>query len=505
MIAEQDMAIFRLMKKRIRRVSSAWLDVAIDASILVCTLIVLFVTARQSTTLPTAYTLMAISIIAWYGHSVLRECRTPTWGRWLWLVFIAGVGIRLAFATHPGYSFDIDVNKGWAKSAVVLGLARSYVEQLNGNQLPSYPPLSIIMFWITGLIYKVLWSRTFDTAIPAFQIAIKLPAILADIGISALLFAFFRRHGTTMALVAAGIYALHPASIHVSAIWGQTDSVFTLALVAAVFAQRQKHMWLAGSLSAAAILLKPQAAPAVIILIAAALTTGKRSALSFTASGVLTTVLVLLPFFLGGTLTNVLNVYAHTVGHYFTGMTHGAFNLWFSLYGTDAGKNDAQLLFGFLSYRTCGLLLFALALIGIIYRLLPLLQEARKRTHDGTALMLACAMAAYSFFMLCTQMHERYLFAYIALGLPFILTGRKGMLLYAATSILFWLNLFEMLPLGGSTTIDVLHEFPSRTVFFATAQVITFAASYIHFWNFCTPKKRTAWQSITHVFFHHKR
>lgn len=499
--------VLAVMKKTSR--ASPWTGIAIDSGIFVCTLVILAMLTSRVDPFTTGLfpfpgsikslaalliSVSAVLIIAWYGHSVLRNLQAPDWASTLWLIVLGGLCVRLAFAPHAGYGFDIGVNKGWAKSAVIIGLARSYVQQLNGNQLPSYPPLSIMMFWATGLAYKFFWSSTYDSTLAAYHIFIKLPAILTDAGLSVLLFAFFRRFGTAFALAAAAIYALHPAAIHDSAIWGQTDSLFTIALVGSVFAASRKYFGWAGVLCAASMLLKPQAAPAVPVLLLAAALGGRKEFVNFCVWGFVVTMLVLLPFAMGGTLTNVINVYLHSVGHYFSGITQGAFNLWFSLYGNGPNKNDTLLLFGLISYRTVGFTLFGIALLGILVRLFPFLSQTKSTGQKhAIALMLGTAMATYSFFMLCTQMHERYLFAYIALGIPFVLTGRKGMLLYASASILFFLNLFEMLPIGGDQTITIMREFPARTTFIASAQLITFLATYAHFWAYFTPAKAGNW------------
>ena len=77
----------------------------------------------------------------------------------------------------------------------------------------------------------------------------KLPGILADIGVAWLLFTIARRWAgqlvdrssfrispETMGIAAAAIYLFSPGVIFDSAVWGQIDSVGTLVLLGTVYA-----------------------------------------------------------------------------------------------------------------------------------------------------------------------------------------------------------------------------------------------------------------------------
>ncbi len=429
--------------------------------------------------------LLAIAVAACYVFAAARTLSLNRWIPRLLLILLVGLAIRLAWADHPGFSFDVSVNKGWAKSAVMLGLTHSYTEQLNDNQLPSYPPLSIMMFAATGHLYQLLWSPTYDDAAFAYHIAIKLPAILADLGLAVLAFFFLRRWSVAAGLAGATIMALHPAAVHDSAIWGQTDSIYTLALLAALFAASRLRWGWSGALLAAACLLKPQSAPVVPVLLLAAALAGRRPFARFVGCGACLTLLVLLPFAIGGTLDDVIAVYTSTVGHYFNGMTHNAFNVWFALYGAGPILDDSTLFFGIASYRSVGFILFAVALAWILGSMRRQLRWSKgKEQTFALALMLTSALACYAFFLLLTQMHERYLFAYVALGLPLILTGRTGIALYVSTSLVFWFNIFDILPVGGNAAVDALHEFPSRSTFAASVQSMLFVLTCVHVRHF---------------------
>ena len=60
----------------------------------------------------------------------------------------------------------------------------------------------------------------------AIRVLVKLPAIIADLGIGVLLFAIAKRFTrATVAFGVAALYVLNPAVIFISAKWGQVDAV----------------------------------------------------------------------------------------------------------------------------------------------------------------------------------------------------------------------------------------------------------------------------------------
>src|SRR5712691_8853994 len=63
---------------------------------------------------------------------------------------------------------------------------------------------------------------------------IKLSSILADVLTAWLIAWALRRQGSVRHILACGLYAFNPAVWYVSTHWGQTESVYTLFLVASV-------------------------------------------------------------------------------------------------------------------------------------------------------------------------------------------------------------------------------------------------------------------------------
>ena len=100
----------------------------------------------------------------------------------------------------------------------------------------------------------------------------KIPGILADVGVAWLLFVICRRWGGELldrtrvprraprrsASLAAGIYLFNPGTIFDSAVWGQIDSVGTLVLLATIYALARGWTEVAALGAVVALLVKFQ-------------------------------------------------------------------------------------------------------------------------------------------------------------------------------------------------------------------------------------------------------
>jgi dolichyl-phosphate-mannose-protein mannosyltransferase len=388
-------------------------------------------------------------------------------------ILFAGLALRLYLAPAEGNGFDIGVNQGWAKSAVQLGLAKSYSEQVDGNMLPNYPPFSMLTFTSMGYAYKAFFSPEFESGTLTYRILIKLPAIFADLGAALLMFFVLRKwKGQRAGYVALVAMTFHPAALYNSAIWGQTDSIFSFLLAAGLACYAWGWFAFAGGLAMLAVLTKMQAVMLGPLFAVLFLRAGWKGFLKGTLSALLVTVIVLLPF--ATNLPGVWTVYSTSVGYYPI-VTSAAYNLWWALLSDSGGSvNDTTLLFGVISYRHLGLLLvggFYLATLALLWkRLKP--NEPFQRLVP--ALYLAGSTAAYIFFMFNTQMHERYLYPFVTLGLPVVFLGRRAAFYYCVTCVIYVFNMMGWLPYGA---IDraLFATFPAWDGLLATSQLFFFA------------------------------
>ena len=421
-----------------------------------------------------AYSLLTLGGFGAIVWTRMVQSDPPTMGmqtRLLPILFLA-LTIRLIAAHSPGFDFDLTVNKGWAQSAAQLGLARSYDEQLGGNVLPNYPPLMITLYWATGTLYKFALSPAFDALLPDYGIVIRFPAIVADLAACVVVTMVARRAGLhrKWAWVALA-YALHPVVLYDTGVWGQSDGIYALWMLLALYALACKRWFWVGAWTACALLTKPQAAAMLPVLLLVLVRNLPRT-VSFFGGAFLAGLATLFPFIAGGTLGAVLAVYQRTIGGYYKAVSIGAYNFWTIFHGI-AERSDEDIALGVVTFRTAGLLLFAVATMLVLWRLRrSLIFPCNERQHL-IGVLLAGALTTSAMFIFCTEMHERYQFAFVLLALPAAAVSGAAAILYGATSCLILLNLLAEFPLG-SVDAAFFNMLPALPKVIGAMQVVLF-------------------------------
>lgn len=381
------------------------------------------------------------------GRLRVDNAGSPWRDLWVLGAFLAGILIRASLLTNPGYGPDISYWKSHLTYSVFFGIQNVY-----GMEMPlqQYPPLLLYILWGLGLIYTGLWPQARDT--PLLTAFVKLPAVVADLLVAALLVAFARRHagtGTLSPRWTAAIIALHPALIWISAYWGQVDILHSSICVAAWGAAIAGSSLLAGGLLALGVMTKPQG---LIILPAAAVLlfarTGWRGMLRAFVSGVVVVSALLLPFLLAGYGRELLGIYLGSAGKY-PYLSVNAFNPWgvAALFtGGNFGESlvrDDQALGGFLTPRMIGLLLFGVSTVWICLR--ALLHGGRSSFSASRAWRLL-TLQWLAFFLLPTEVHERYLAPALISMIVALILDRRWWWVYLIISLSVLLNVIYVLP-----------------------------------------------------------
>lgn len=347
--------------------------------------------------------------------------QTSVWERTLpyalALLLLVGFVVRMLFIGATGFSTDINTFVAWAISLVDNGLPNFYAKTSFADYPPGY-------FYILA-IFAHLWApfRAMDPQYNILRIVVKLPAVLADLGVGALIYTTGRRFAApAIALGAAAVYLLNPATIMNSADYGQVDSVAGgFALLGAYLLLKSDDSpvgtfpWMipAAWVSLAySLLIKPQAAVLIVLFVAFAFADRARlrDRLYGTAAGIAAafvfSILLVLPFH---PTANPIAALQWLLGQYAFGSnqypynTVNAFNLW--SIRQPMWQRD-NLLVGWwivkLPQYVWGISLVVAALALVVWRYL------QERT--AAAFMESCTIALLAFFILSTRMHERYSF-----------------------------------------------------------------------------------------------
>jgi 4-amino-4-deoxy-L-arabinose transferase-like glycosyltransferase len=392
-------------------------------------------------------------------------------------VFIAGVYLPMS-----GFAIDIGDFSAWGQRMASVGPGDFYEE----GYFSDYPPGYLYVLWLLGGLGGLLAPIVGQDATAGL---VKIPGILADIGVAWLLFATCRRWGhqliastriagrpETLGLIAAAVYLFNPGTIFNSAVWGQVDSVGTLVLLATIYALARGWTEVAAVGAVVALLVKFQFAflvPVVAIVGIRRHLLGRSSdpahdarrdpvrVITSLAAGFASLTLLMLPFGMllyaprqGGEpgallgilpeadpTSSLIGKFIEAAGTY-TGLTVNAFNLWrnpWSGLGDTLHWGDdtvTALAVGGLAvtWQQVGTLLFAAA------ALLALVQVARR--DDLRGVLIASLVLAVAFFVLPTRVHERYLFPALALAAPLLLSSRVWPWVYAGLSVNFFFNVY---------------------------------------------------------------
>ncbi|MBR3305752.1 MAG: hypothetical protein IKI75_00695 [Lachnospiraceae bacterium] len=371
------------------------------------------------------------------------------------LICLSGLVLRcILSATYPPYP---EAMAEWAERIYITGPSGFYSPEV---QWP-YPPLYLYLLWISQCLIE--W---FGINAPGVRnMVLQIWPILADVAAGWVIYRTASKLGKRQAPVLCALYIFNPAVIHNSAMWGQTDGVFSFVIaLMCVFLIYGKTMP-AYIAYGAALLIKQQSlcfAPLVIAGLVHAAAEGKNVKsdgrgrfISDTIPGRLLReflkgaaviagmVLLSLPFGLAEMLGQYMSV---TEGMNFVSVE--AYNFW-ALIGRNWASTDTTLLG--INVKLLGLLAeAAAAILSLVYAFLK--KNRRVYPYMGALLIL-------SVFCFATGMHERYMLSgLVLLLLAYIINGGKWRFhLYLAFTFLQLANtvLVYKKALGGGLTYEV--------------------------------------------------
>ena len=389
-----------------------------------------------------------------------------------------GILLRLLVAGFylplSGYATDVGNFTIWANRLATDGPSRFY--ELGG--LTDYPPGYMYVLWLIGSVGK--WLQPLTLGIDVTRGLVKIPGMLADGAVAWTLFAYCRRHGrrwlggmdgARLGIIAVVIYLFNPGTIFDSAVWGQVDSVGTLAVVGTLLFLARGWTEAAAAASVLATLVKFQFGflmPVVFLVGLKRHLVGRSSdpeqdgrrdpmrILTSLAAGLGTLVVLLVPFNMavwspGDAAHSLIDKFTEATNTY-AGLSINGFSIWRNPWsglgdtlwrGCDVPDASSCLSPAGVAFHVGAFIvnwqMVGAALFGLV-ALFALWQIVRR--DDPLGLLIGSLTLAIAFFALPTRVHERYLFPALALAAPLVRHAGRWSILFAVVSLLFFANVY---------------------------------------------------------------
>jgi len=369
------------------------------------------------------------------------------------LILFVGLILRIYLSTLVSFEGDFYTWIGWGNALIKDGFTHFYA-----RNWCDYMP---------GYLYVLRFLSEVHQEFPGLSpyILFKLPANLADLGISVLIFLALRPISSLrIAMISSVIYFFNPATLSNSTIWGQVDSFHAFPILLAIMLCLRKKYILTGLFAALAFMIKPQTIVLFPIIGFIAITPFfiSRNRWSITnfvpgtkiiIAAFLTCVLLTLPF-IWERLDSFLYIFTEpfvliierfnaAYGQYeYTSLN--AFNFWgsFTMWWSD---ND---IFWGLKLKTWGTIIFAsfyfLIFISLFrFNLFMKKNYMLKRIYTEYQYLIyqAVTLILFSLYLFVTRAHERHLLPSIVFFTVIIFRSWIFPYLYAIVSGVYVCNM----------------------------------------------------------------
>lgn len=410
-------------------------------------------------------------------------------------IFLAVIALALAIRlplTLGYYHGDMYNHFEWGAYPLEHGFNGMYEQPASFwraskvNQPPGTIYILTTMHVIHRITYKgVLWWDANVALLPPdflynyqtqyLAALLKLPAVIADIGIGLLLYKFAKRYtNKKMALLSASVYLFTPLTFYNSAWWGQTDATVNFFGLLGLYYLVQKKLPFAYLAFATSLFIK--ASLLIFLPVIILITIKQRYPIKTVLLSILVPLLLALilsvPFHDFGDSLWLFRVYFGTVLFgTLNNVTVNAFNMWALIYGPYPNVRDDIMFLGWKAVYW-GYVLFGTTLVAALVWLY------KKFTLENVIRVLV--ITSFSSFLFLTGIHERYLFPIFPLFALLIAFYPKLLLLYAVTSVLHLLNMYH---LWWSPTIDwIVHAMEKeKTVNFLIYGHIAVFLAFIYY------------------------
>ncbi len=403
-------------------------------------------------------------------------------------ILFLGFLLRIYLSTVITYEGDFGTWRWWAEGLSKVGFSRFY-----DNYWCDYMPGYLYILW--GLDQISSWVPWLSP-----YVLFKLPANLADLGISILIFIVLRPLANIrIAMIAAVVYFFNPAVLSNSTLWGQVDSFHAFPILLSIILVLRKQFVLSGLFAALAFMIKPQTI--VLFPIIGYIATnpffnsvGRWDLKNFIpgikiiATVILTCTFVTLPFIwdkfdtfsyiFTGPLELILQRFESAYEQYKIASLN-TFNFW----GVFAMWQNDQTQFLGLKYKTWGTSIFAAFYLVIFVCLFRFNLKNNENKKQSTYLIFqAVTLILFSLFLFVTRAHERHLLPAIAFFTLFMFRSWIFPYLYAIVSGVYVCNMIY-------SYVQLTTEYQGvsgavQKVLIPVMFILYFVALVIVVWNF---------------------
>lgn len=305
----------------------------------------------------------------------------------------------------------------------------------------NYPPLLLYLLTAVEALRRLLHAAPLGAITVTL---LKLPSLAAcALGIPLCRSGLAHVFGEQRAREIAVGWALCTPLWYNAAVWGQSDALLSLGLIATLVALLNQRPGWAGVAVGCAIALKLMAI--ILIPIGAVFLLrryGIRALLIASATCCATWLMIVLPFLIAGQASYVFGAYHGAVG-WLPFRQISALNFWYVIdwfdvylrgvpsdWNVRAARIDTRHFLGLTTYLTLSLAAFSGTALLLCVGLW------RRATDNNLA--LASVLVFFAFFLLATEMHERYLVP--AAGLSVLVFHDPKRILYIGISLAALLN-----------------------------------------------------------------
>jgi Gpi18-like mannosyltransferase len=346
--------------------------------------------------------------------------------------------LRLVAMPFAGNTGDIESFDRWTVTIAKNGLFSFYDADFHqGDWDRTYPPFSTLAFGMVALV-RNRFPANFDPFMNhTLVLLFKLVPVFSELALIVVTLLWLRPDRIWHYAIPI-LLAISPGLIATTAWWGQYDAVYTLFLVLSLIALNRDQVIAAWLMFGVVLLFKQ---PAIVFVPLIAILSFRRYGLRKTIRGAafmaILCVIAFAPFAIVDGVRQSISSYLEIGGPGpSANLTDNAFNVWHLVASIhkgaairfgDVGYSDTQSVVGTLTFSQVGaglMLCFVAMLMFIVWKH----AQERKEFVWGAALYLG-------YFLLPTQVHERYLYSAAVMILLAISQDKR--VLWLALGILF--------------------------------------------------------------------